>query len=310
MNNKGTIIKIAKENDLCKMSPPVTTTIYMRYITKQFLETLNGSNEGSIKISRMDSQGNICSQDFIDFNEGVIQSIKYNSVGNQYFQEWMDISRLPTVAEVLPSNEQVINTPIVSNNISTEEQTTTQENEELNDDDIDEIIEILTEIEETQNEIIEITQISNEDNHQHTERRLDAQTQDIQYLVEENTHANENIISEEEMCKIKERLENVVECAICIENIDVVNNCVTHCGHKFCLTCIINACSRNASCPLCRSNLIPQQMVNNSYYNEDSQEQNLQDLRNGLDMVLDYNISRINWESNEGWGVGGPMTER
>lgn len=269
---------------------PVTTSIYMRYITNDILKTLNGSNEGVMKISRMDLNGNLRSQDLIDFNQGVIQSAHYDERGHMYGQEWLDISRLPVLEEPMTTIEQVINHPVVSNNLSIEEEeeeeeqatATTQEN----NDDIDEIIDILTEIEQIQPP---------------EQDAVDENTNDEIIVSKEQTN-----MSEKEMHRTEQRLENVVECAICIEKIDVVNNCVTPCGHKFCLKCILLACSRNASCPLCRSVLIPE--TTNANYE-------FHDVFGGstrLDRTLEYDFAIRNWGTNEndGWGIGGPISER
>jgi hypothetical protein len=59
---------------------------------------------------------------------------------------------------------------------------------------------------------------------------------------------------------IIENIENVIEtvvpesneCSICYETIGEKNCCVTECGHKFCLKCILVAMDRNNTCPMCR----------------------------------------------------------
>jgi len=239
------------------MPIPVTTNIYMKYFTNEILKILNESNEGIMKISRIDSNGNMRSQDTIDFNRGVIESSHYDERGHIYDEEWLDISRLPVL-----QIEQVVNNNIVSNNISREEEQ--QEIVPENNDEINEIIDILTEIEQLQQK----------------------QDEEIQYSVEEK------------MIKTEKQLENVIECVICIEKIDIVNNCVTPCGHKFCLKCILLTCSRNASCPLCRSVLIPEATnTNYEYYNVFGGSTR-------LDRTLEYDFAIRNW------GIGRPITER
>jgi hypothetical protein len=55
-------------------------------------------------------------------------------------------------------------------------------------------------------------------------------------------------------------VENVVEtvvpesneCSICYETMGDKNCCVTECGHKFCLKCILAAMDRTNTCPMCR----------------------------------------------------------
>jgi hypothetical protein len=48
------------------------------------------------------------------------------------------------------------------------------------------------------------------------------------------------------------------ECCICFENINKnKNNCVTECGHIFCLKCLMTSFAHdNTSCPCCRQELI------------------------------------------------------
>ena len=43
------------------------------------------------------------------------------------------------------------------------------------------------------------------------------------------------------------------ECAICYEEIGKTNQCVTPCGHEFCVKCMIKSFQTNETCPLCRS---------------------------------------------------------
>lgn len=46
------------------------------------------------------------------------------------------------------------------------------------------------------------------------------------------------------------------ECVICFENIGEKNNCVTECGHKFCLKCLVTSIAHKNACPCCRTQLI------------------------------------------------------
>ena len=46
------------------------------------------------------------------------------------------------------------------------------------------------------------------------------------------------------------------ECVICFENIGEKNNCVTECGHKFCLKCLVTSIAHKNACPCCRAQLI------------------------------------------------------
>ena len=57
-----------------------------------------------------------------------------------------------------------------------------------------------------------------------------------------------------------ENIETVVEtvvhesneCSICYETMGDKNCCVTECGHKFCLKCLLLAMDRTNTCPMCR----------------------------------------------------------
>jgi hypothetical protein len=44
-----------------------------------------------------------------------------------------------------------------------------------------------------------------------------------------------------------------IECCICYETIGEKNNCVTECGHKFCLKCLVTSLLHNNGCPYCRT---------------------------------------------------------
>jgi hypothetical protein len=61
------------------------------------------------------------------------------------------------------------------------------------------------------------------------------------------------------------------ECCICFENINKnKNNCVTECGHIFCLKCLVNSMYYDTwSCPYCRTKLIDIDVVKNDGYVED-----------------------------------------
>lgn len=45
------------------------------------------------------------------------------------------------------------------------------------------------------------------------------------------------------------------ECCICYEIMGETNNCVTQCGHRFCLSCIITTMKKSSVCPCCRFSL-------------------------------------------------------
>ena len=51
-----------------------------------------------------------------------------------------------------------------------------------------------------------------------------------------------------------ENTENT-ECPVCMESIGKINNCVSKCGHSFCLECLLKSYKKKNSCPLCREPL-------------------------------------------------------
>jgi len=70
----------------------------------------------------------------------------------------------------------------------------------------------------------------------------------------------ESVCVDSNVENIETVVENVVEpvfpesheCSICYETMGDKNCCVTECGHKFCLKCILVAMERNNTCPMCR----------------------------------------------------------
>jgi hypothetical protein len=44
-------------------------------------------------------------------------------------------------------------------------------------------------------------------------------------------------------------------CAICFLDISNINNCITSCGHQFCLTCLLKSLNYLNTCPLCRTEI-------------------------------------------------------
>jgi L-rhamnose mutarotase len=90
------------------------------------------------------------------------------------------------------------------------------------------------------------------------------------------------LLKKQDRAEIEERIENTKECAICMEQIDITNNCVTPCGHKFCFTCILTSYSRNKMCPLCRADLNPDIQTTEQQYmnlpNAASYEENPQNI--------------------------------
>lgn len=76
----------------------------------------------------------------------------------------------------------------------------------------------------------------------------------------------------------KQFTSNDTDCAICFETLENINTCITKCGHKYCLTCILKHSDNRASkqvvdCPMCRTTLyknevfIPQSNISNGNEN-------------------------------------------
>tara|TARA_B110000259_G_C13942758_1_gene373475 strand:+ start:507 stop:971 length:465 start_codon:yes stop_codon:yes gene_type:complete len=53
-----------------------------------------------------------------------------------------------------------------------------------------------------------------------------------------------------------EHEKEIDTCPICLDEIGEKNNCVTECGHKFCLKCLSIALQGNNTCPMCRDELV------------------------------------------------------
>lgn len=91
--------------------------------------------------------------------------------------------------------------------------------------------------------------------------------------------------------------ENTVEedCAICYEKLETTNVCTTSCGHKFCMTCMIqlvrNNSSSSNSCPLCRESLI-----NENIFNRTSRHSISSIIYNEYDNVYSPSDTRSNFQ--------------
>ena len=63
------------------------------------------------------------------------------------------------------------------------------------------------------------------------------------------------------------------ECSICYEKIGETNVCTTSCGHTFCMTCIIKMVKNNSSssnsCPLCREQLVKNELIDDAIDEEE-----------------------------------------
>ena len=74
-------------------------------------------------------------------------------------------------------------------------------------------------------------------------------------------------------------------CPICLDEIGEKNNCVTECGHKFCLKCLSTALREKDTCPMCRNKLLTK--------NKDTAE------IKRLERVLHVLASECNYKGNE-----------
>jgi hypothetical protein len=67
----------------------------------------------------------------------------------------------------------------------------------------------------------------------------------------ENAKINENAKNNEN-ANIN---DNNIECPVCFDSIGNKNSCVTTCGHRFCLNCLLQSYNTLNNCPLCRETL-------------------------------------------------------
>jgi len=75
---------------------------------------------------------------------------------------------------------------------------------------------------------------------------------------------------EEQREKMKNTIESLnrinnsenTECPVCMESIGKINNCVSKCGHRFCLECLLKSYKKKNSCPLCRQSLTSEENEN------------------------------------------------
>ena len=87
--------------------------------------------------------------------------------------------------------------------------------------------------------------------------------------------------SSSEQNKNKKEQNDIVECPICYDEIDVLKNCVTtECGHQFHCKCLMqNSATNGFSCPMCRSILATELEESDSEadeyedYDEDEEEE-------------------------------------
>ena len=103
-------------------------------------------------------------------------------------------------------------------------------------------------------------------------------------MINDNIEDNINNIIHELIDKVEynelwegDDSNNSILCAICFEIIEKKNNCITKCGHKFCLSCILISAEYNNTCPCCREKLYSkynflENLEINNEDNEDSEE--------------------------------------
>lgn len=53
------------------------------------------------------------------------------------------------------------------------------------------------------------------------------------------------------------RINEVTECCICMDTIQITNRAVTECGHVFCLGCLLQHLRTKNDCPMCRREVGP-----------------------------------------------------
>jgi ribosome-binding protein aMBF1 (putative translation factor) len=71
---------------------------------------------------------------------------------------------------------------------------------------------------------------------------------------------------------ISETATAMKECPVCYDEIASTNNCITSCGHSFCLSCMLKCIQTNNSCPCCRTSLIEKKYNIIDYDNDDSDD--------------------------------------
>ena len=73
---------------------------------------------------------------------------------------------------------------------------------------------------------------------------------------------------------------NTPICPVCFEVIGSINQCITPCGHTFCLICMLKCIKLNNSCPCCRTIIIENNEDDESYsesYYEDNEREEIEE---------------------------------
>lgn len=125
--------------------------------------------------------------------------------------------------------------------------------------------------------------------------------------IEDNIEDNINNIIQELIDKVEynelwegDDYNNSILCAICLEIIKEKNNCITSCGHNFCLSCILISTEYNNTCPCCRErlyskyNFLENEETNNSEDMEDDEEDDDDDENIAVQQLLLNSTSNQN----------------
>lgn len=86
--------------------------------------------------------------------------------------------------------------------------------------------------------------------------------------------------------------ESGIECSICYTLIGKTNNCVTECGHEYCLSCMLLSARTKNTCPYCRFELVPKEEKEE----EEESEEDISTIDEEEDDVAED--ERLTWEMN------------
>jgi hypothetical protein len=80
-------------------------------------------------------------------------------------------------------------------------------------------------------------------------------------------------------------MNEIKECPVCYDEISsTTNNCITSCGHAFCLSCMLKCIQTNNTCPCCRTSLIEKTKIE---YDSDT-DSNISNYDSESGMSSDY----------------------
>ena len=73
------------------------------------------------------------------------------------------------------------------------------------------------------------------------------------------------VIQLSKLCRLYKNKTRPENCPICYQTLDTDKNyCITPCGHRFCLTCMIKNQKYSSLCPICRYNLNKEDTTNST----------------------------------------------